>query len=148
MKSSAPTSAGEHSAGGRSPAAAMRPRGGAVGRRWRGRGGTPNIINAPPNVDPLRFYWNAPIEISPHNPAKIYMAAQYFFKSTNRGDTWWMNPTDLSKNVNRWAAEHGHHGRLRREADGGKARRLCGQFAGHAGSRISVAARRDLDRHR
>ena len=28
-----------------------------------------------------------------------------FFKSTNRGDTWWMNPTDLSKNVNRWAPE-------------------------------------------
>jgi hypothetical protein len=33
------------------------------------------------------------------------MAAQYFFKSNNRGDTWWMNPTDLSKNVNRWAPE-------------------------------------------
>src|ERR1022692_1970912 len=36
---------------------------------------------------------------------EIYMAAQYFFKSNNRGDTWWMNPTDLSKNVNRWAPE-------------------------------------------
>ena len=70
-----------------------------------GRGGAPNVLNAPPNVDALRFYWNAPIEISPHNPAKIYMAAQYFFKSNNRGDTWWMNPTDLSKNVNRWAPE-------------------------------------------
>ena len=70
-----------------------------------GRGGTPNVLNAPPNTDPLRFYWNAPIEISPHNPAKIYMAAQYFFKSTNRGDTWTMNPTDLSKNVPRWAPE-------------------------------------------
>jgi hypothetical protein len=30
------------------------------------------------------------------------MAAQYFFRSTNRGDTWTMNPTDLTKNVNRW----------------------------------------------
>lgn len=70
-----------------------------------GRGGNPNVVNAPTHVDPLRFYWNAPIEISPHNPAKIYMAAQYFFKSSNRGDTWWMNPTDLSKNVNRWAPE-------------------------------------------
>ena len=63
------------------------------------------MINAPANVETFRFYWNAPIEISPHNPAKVYMAAQYFFKSSNRGDTWWMNPTDLSKNVNRWAAE-------------------------------------------
>ncbi len=43
--------------------------------------------------------------MSAHNPAKIYMAAQYFFKSNNRGDTWWMNPTDLTKNVNRWAPE-------------------------------------------
>ena len=33
------------------------------------------------------------------------MAAQFFFKSTNRGDSWWMNPTDLTKNVNRWAPE-------------------------------------------
>jgi photosystem II stability/assembly factor-like uncharacterized protein len=70
-----------------------------------GRGGTPNVLNAPPNVEPLRFYWNAPIEISPHNPAKLYMAAQYFFKSNDRGDSWTMNPTDLSKNVNRWAPD-------------------------------------------
>ncbi len=70
-----------------------------------GRGGPPNVINAPPNVDEFRFYWNAPMEISPHNPAVIYMAGQYFFKSTNRGDTWWMNPQDLTKNINRWAPE-------------------------------------------
>ena len=35
----------------------------------------------------------------------VYMAAQYFFKSTNRGDTWRMNTTDLTKNVNRWSPE-------------------------------------------
>jgi len=70
-----------------------------------GRGGPPNVINPPANPEPLRFYWNAPFEISPHNPAVVYMAAQYFFKSTNRGDTWWMNPLDLSRNVDRWAPE-------------------------------------------
>jgi photosystem II stability/assembly factor-like uncharacterized protein len=70
-----------------------------------GRGGAPNIVNVPQNVEPLRFYWNAPFEISPHNPAVIYMAAQYFFKSTNRGDTWTMNGKDLTKNVYRWAPE-------------------------------------------
>jgi photosystem II stability/assembly factor-like uncharacterized protein len=70
-----------------------------------GRGGPPNVLNAPPDTPPLRFYWNAPMEISPHNPARIYMAAQYFFKSTNRGDTWTMNPVDLSRNVSRWAPE-------------------------------------------
>jgi photosystem II stability/assembly factor-like uncharacterized protein len=68
-----------------------------------GRGGPPNIVNPPADVEPFRFYWNAPMEISPHNPAVIYMAGQYFFKSTNRGDTWWMNPHDLSKNIDRWA---------------------------------------------
>ncbi len=70
-----------------------------------GRGGAANIINPPAKVDAMRFYWNAPFEISPHNPAVIYMAAQYFFKSNNRGDTWWMNDTDLTKNVNRWSPE-------------------------------------------
>jgi len=82
-------------------AAAAGGRGGGGG----GRGGGANVIDAPAGIDPFRFYWNAPMEISPHNPAKIYMAAQYFFKSTNRGDTWTMNPKDLTKNVPRWAPE-------------------------------------------
>ena len=79
--------------------------GGGRGGGGGGRGGAPNIVNPPANVEAMRFYWNAPIEISPHNPAKIYMAAQYFFKSINRGDSWWMNPTDLSKNIDRWSPE-------------------------------------------
>ncbi len=65
----------------------------------------PNVANAPEKVDPFRFYWNAPFEISPHNPAVLYMAAQFFFKSTNRGDTWTMNTTDLSKHLPRWSPE-------------------------------------------
>ena len=89
-------------AGGEQAAAAPQAgRGGGGG----GRGGPPNVVNAPPNPEQFRFYWNAPMEISPHNPSVIYMAAQYFFKSTNRGDTWWMNKTDLTKNINRWAPE-------------------------------------------
>ncbi len=63
------------------------------------------MVNAPRKLDPFRFYWNAPFEISPHNPAVLYMAAQYFFKSNNRGDTWTMNTTDLTKHVNRWNSE-------------------------------------------
>jgi hypothetical protein len=78
--------------------------GGRGGFGGGGRGGAP-ITNAPANLDPLRFYWNAPFEISPHNPSVVYMAAQYFFKSTNRGDSWWMNTTDLSKHVDRWSPE-------------------------------------------
>jgi hypothetical protein len=84
------------------PAAAP-PQGGFGG--GGGRGGPPNVINAPPNVEAFRFYWNAPFEISPHNPAVVYMAGQYFFKSTNRGDTWVMNTHDLTRNINRWAPD-------------------------------------------
>ncbi|MGH9475651.1 MAG: WD40/YVTN/BNR-like repeat-containing protein [Terriglobales bacterium] len=68
------------------------------------RGGPGNIINQPKgDPAPLRFYWNAPFEISPFNPNKVYFAAQYFFSSSDRGDTWTMNPEDLSKDVSRWA---------------------------------------------
>jgi photosystem II stability/assembly factor-like uncharacterized protein len=63
---------------------------------------TPNVSNAPKDVELFRFYWNAPMEISPFDPSVVYMAAQYFFKSTNRGDSWTMNPTDLTKNLPRW----------------------------------------------
>jgi photosystem II stability/assembly factor-like uncharacterized protein len=88
---------------GSDPADGALPTAGPFGRGG-GRGGVLNIVNPPPTpAEPFRFYWNAPFEISPHNSNLVYMAAQYFFKSTNRGDTWWMNPTDLSKNVDRWA---------------------------------------------
>jgi len=44
------------------------------------------------------------MEISPFDPSVIYMAAQYFFKSTNRGDSWTMNHEDLTKDLPRWSA--------------------------------------------
>ncbi len=92
---------------GATPAAARGARagGGTGAGAGGGAGATPNVVNAPPKLDPLRFYWNAPFEISPHNPAVVYMAAQYFFRSNNRGDSWTMNPTELTKNVNRWSSE-------------------------------------------
>jgi photosystem II stability/assembly factor-like uncharacterized protein len=75
----------------------------AGGGRGGGGGAPGNILNPPAKSDDFRFNWNAPLEISPHNPAVVYYGAQYFFKSTNRGDTWWMNPTDLTKSVDRFA---------------------------------------------
>ncbi len=65
----------------------------------------PNVSNAPKDVAPFRFYWNAPFEIDPFDPSVVYMASQFFFKSTNRGDSWTMNPEDLSKNLSRYAAD-------------------------------------------
>ena len=72
-----------------------------VGANGRG-GGVGNILDPPAAGTEFRFYWNAPMELSPHDPATLYMGAQYFFKSTNHGDTWWMNPQDLTKNVSRF----------------------------------------------
>ena len=120
--------AGAPAAGAGAPAAGTTPPPGG-GRRGRGQGGAggaagapaeaaaagggggfgrqavPNVANAPKDIAPFRFYWNAPFEISPHNPAVIYMAAQFFFKSTNRGDSWTMNTKDLTKNLPRWSAD-------------------------------------------
>ena len=70
-----------------------------------GRGGPPNIVNVPANAELFRFYWDAPFEISPFNPATVYMAAQYFLKSVTRGDSWTMSATDLTKKVDRWSPE-------------------------------------------
>jgi len=50
---------------------------------------------------PLRFYWNSPLIISNHDPKTIYFAAQYVFKSTDRGDSWTRISPDLTTNVDR-----------------------------------------------
>jgi photosystem II stability/assembly factor-like uncharacterized protein len=41
-----------------------------------------------PRGQGLRFEWHTPIEISPHEPERIYTAAQKVFESENRGDAW------------------------------------------------------------
>jgi len=84
----------------------IRPRARPAPNQPGGRGGafaTSNIVNEPEPGTELRFNWNAPIEMSPHDPNTIYYGAQYFFKSTNRGDTWWMNPKDLTNSIDRFA---------------------------------------------
>ena len=75
--------------------------GGRAGGAGGGRGG--NIMNVTTAPAAFRFYWNTPIELSPHNPQVVYTGAQFFFKSANRGDTWIMNTTDLTNNVDRFA---------------------------------------------
>jgi len=48
-----------------------------------------------------RFQWNTPIVISVHDPKVIYYAAQYVFKSTDRGDTWTKISPDLTTGTKR-----------------------------------------------
>ncbi|MEK6477167.1 glycosyl hydrolase [Catalinimonas sp. 4WD22] len=48
-----------------------------------------------------RFNWDAPILVSPHDPASIYFASQRVWKSDNRGDEWEAISGDLTKDQER-----------------------------------------------
>ncbi len=48
-----------------------------------------------------RFYWNAPVITSQHDAKTLYFAAQYLFKSTDRGDSWTVISPDLTTGVDR-----------------------------------------------
>lgn len=45
-----------------------------------------------------RFNWNTPIQRSPTNKKRIYMASQFLFKSENRGISWQKISPDLTTN--------------------------------------------------
>lgn len=48
-----------------------------------------------------RFNWDAPIVVSPHDPATIYFASQRVWRSNNRGDSWTAVSPDLTRNEER-----------------------------------------------
>jgi photosystem II stability/assembly factor-like uncharacterized protein len=52
-------------------------------------------------MDPLRFNWDSALIISPHDSNRIYFAAQYLFRSDDRGDSWKPVSGDLTRKVNR-----------------------------------------------
>lgn len=63
-----------------------------------------------------RFNWDAPINVSHHDPKRLYHASQRLWRSDDRGDTWRAISGDLTKNGNRlhmpmmgrtWGAEAG-----------------------------------------
>jgi len=58
---------------------------------------------AAPGEPAERFNWDAPILVSPHDPATIYFASQRVWKSNNRGDNWMAISKDLTKNIERLA---------------------------------------------
>ncbi len=51
-----------------------------------------------PGMPKLRFNWNAPIALSPNDPATIYFGAQYLFRSRDRGESWQRISPDLTTN--------------------------------------------------
>lgn len=56
---------------------------------------------AGPGDAPLRWNWDSALIISPHNPKRIYFAAQKLFRSDDRGDSWKPASPDLTRQINR-----------------------------------------------
>lgn len=48
-----------------------------------------------------RYNWDAPINVSAHDPKRIYFASQRVWRSDDRGDSWTPVSDDLTKNGNR-----------------------------------------------
>jgi photosystem II stability/assembly factor-like uncharacterized protein len=46
----------------------------------------------------LRFNWNTPIALSPHDPSAIYIGTQFLFRSRDHGQTWERISPDLTTN--------------------------------------------------
>ncbi len=51
--------------------------------------------------DPLRWNWDSPFIISPHNSKRLYFAAQRLFRSDDRGDSWVPVSGDLTRQIDR-----------------------------------------------
>ncbi len=52
-----------------------------------------------------KWNWNTPLLISPHNPDRIYYAAEYLFASNDRGNSWQKISPDLTRQLDRNALE-------------------------------------------
>ncbi len=50
---------------------------------------------------PLRWNWDTPIQLSPHNPSTVFVAANKVFKSTDRGHAWNAISPDLTARIDR-----------------------------------------------
>ncbi len=59
-----------------------------------------NIVPEPAVLTEIRWNWNTPFILSPHNPRVLYAGGNRVFKSLDQGRTWTMSP-DLTRNVDR-----------------------------------------------
>lgn len=71
--------------------------GGAISRVNQ-QTGEEKFIRPSVKGDKLRFNWNTPFQLSPHNTQTLYFGANKVFKSTNRGDSWRAISGDLTTN--------------------------------------------------
>ena len=54
-----------------------------------------------PGEPAYKWNWNTPVLISPHNPDRIYYAAEYLFASDDRGNNWQKISPDLTRQIDR-----------------------------------------------
>lgn len=59
-----------------------------------------NIRPEPPITTEIRWNWNTPILLSPHNNRTLYAGGNRLFISRDRGETWTMTE-DLTRNIDR-----------------------------------------------
>jgi photosystem II stability/assembly factor-like uncharacterized protein len=50
---------------------------------------------------PLRWNWDAPFIISPHSHTRLYMGAQFLYRSDDRGNSWKAVSPDLTRQIDR-----------------------------------------------
>lgn len=78
----------------------IRPRAGGGGGGGFGGGGTGNIVPTPAAGTQIRWNWNTPFMLSPHNSSTVLLGGSRFFVSRDRGQTWTMSP-DLTRQIDR-----------------------------------------------
>jgi photosystem II stability/assembly factor-like uncharacterized protein len=71
--------------------------------RYDRRSGERVGIQPQPGGDnvPLRWNWDSPILVSPHNHTRLYFAANKLFRSEDRGDSWKLISGDLTRQIDR-----------------------------------------------
>lgn len=72
--------------------------GGSIQRVSRDTHEGRDIQPKPSKLEKLRFNWNAPMAVSPHDKAAIYIGAQYVFRSRDHGQSWDQISPDLTTN--------------------------------------------------
>ncbi len=56
---------------------------------------------AKPEEEPLKWNWDSPLIMSPHNTHRLYFAANRLYRSEDRGDSWTVISGDLTRGIDR-----------------------------------------------
>ena len=63
------------------------------------KAGVSKSIRPPTGMDKVRWHWDTPLMLSPHNAKRVYVAGSKLFRSDDRGDTWKAISGDLTRNL-------------------------------------------------